>query len=902
VAAEDPISRSEINMHTTISVNERNHAEQAAQQSEQRYKRLQASVTDYVYSVTVDQGRPLRTVHGPGCEAVTGYTSQEFDADPFLWYRMICSEDRPAAVAQAEGILRDETPPPLEHRIIHKNGSIRWIRNTPVPHKDALGRLTTYDGLISDITERRRAEQFLAVQHAVTRELGEASSLEEALTRILEKLCRTFQCFPWNVAAFWGVEADANLLRCGQTWHSPSAQAEEFVAASRHFTLALGISLPGQVWASGEPAWIPDMLKGETNCPRVPYARKAGLHNACAFPVRSGKTIVGVIELLSQQIQPSDPDMMQVLMAVGTQVGLFIERKTVEEQRRLSAAQLQAVLDNSPAVIHLKDIQGRYILTNRRFQQLFHLSYEEVTGKSPHELFPQETADALRSHDQQVLARLAPLEFEETLPQDGELHTYISVKLPLLDAAGVPHAICGISTDITEHKRAELALRQSYQTQEVLNALLSISLQDLSLEETLLKVIDQILAIPWLSLETKAAIFVVEADPFALVLKAQRNLPASLQAQCGLVPFGRCLCGRAAASGKVEFAAHIDDHHEIGYEGMTSHGHYCVPIVSAGQVLGVINLYLKANHRQESKEVEFLNAVANVVGSIVQRKRAEEQLKQALVHLTTAHEELKATHEELKATELQLIQAAKLEAVGTLAAGVAHEVKNPLQTMLMGLDYLANNLHGLNDTTTMVLGDMRDAVTRANVIVRELLQISAAKDFEPKAGDLNCVVERSLWLINNEIMASQINVVRKLGTDLPLVRLDRSKMEQVFLNLFLNALQAMSQGGVLTVTTSQRRFGEDLKLGGPAFAQFKPGERVVIAEVQDTGTGIPEDHLPKIFDPFFTTKPTGVGTGLGLSVVKKIMDLHGGGIDVHNSPRGGAVVTLMLKTQPEKTL
>ena len=152
--------------------------------------------------------------------------------------------------------------------------------------------------------------------------------------------------------------------------------------------------------------------------------------------------------------------------------------------------------------------------------------------------------------------------------------------------------------------------------------------------------------------------------------------------------------------------------------------------------------------------------------------------------------------------------------------------------------------------------------------------------------DLNCLVERSLWLINNEVIASQISVVRKLGADLPRVRLDRGKMEQVFINLFLNALQAMSQGGVLTVTTRHRRFGEDLKLTGPAFSQFKPGDPVVIAEVQDTGKGIPEAVLPRIFDPFFTTKPTGVGSGLGLSVVKKIMDLHSAA-SISGTPRSG---------------
>jgi signal transduction histidine kinase len=126
-------------------------------------------------------------------------------------------------------------------------------------------------------------------------------------------------------------------------------------------------------------------------------------------------------------------------------------------------------------------------------------------------------------------------------------------------------------------------------------------------------------------------------------------------------------------------------------------------------------------------------------------------------------------------------------------------------------------------------------------------------------------------------------------------------MEQVFINLFINALHAMPEGSVLTVITRRCCFDEDLKQGGLNFPQFKPGDQVVIAEVQDTGEGISEELLPKVFDPFFTTKPVGVGTGLGLSVVKKIIDLHGGAIDIRNGPLGGVVVTLMLRAESDKT-
>ena len=157
-------------------------AEQATLESEQRYKRLLASVTDYVYAVTVEDGRAVSTFHGPGCEAVTGYTSDEFQQDQQLWYRMIREEDRPAVLAQAERILKGQETPPLEHRIIHKDGTVRWIRNTTVPRKDAQGRLVAYDGLVYDITSRKQAEERLTRAHA------ELAANQEALKRTLEEL------------------------------------------------------------------------------------------------------------------------------------------------------------------------------------------------------------------------------------------------------------------------------------------------------------------------------------------------------------------------------------------------------------------------------------------------------------------------------------------------------------------------------------------------------------------------------------------------------------------------------------------------------------------------------------------------------------------------------------------
>ncbi len=136
--------------------------EQALGESEARYQLLLSSVTDYIYTVTIKDGRPMATLHGAGCEAVTGYTPGEYAADPYLWYRMVYWQDRDAVNRHIEQVVTGHIPPPLSHRIVHKDGSLRWVRNVVVPRYDTEGKLIAYDGLVSDITEQKRAEEAVA--------------------------------------------------------------------------------------------------------------------------------------------------------------------------------------------------------------------------------------------------------------------------------------------------------------------------------------------------------------------------------------------------------------------------------------------------------------------------------------------------------------------------------------------------------------------------------------------------------------------------------------------------------------------------------------------------------------------------------------------------------------------
>jgi two-component system NtrC family sensor kinase len=195
------------------------------------------------------------------------------------------------------------------------------------------------------------------------------------------------------------------------------------------------------------------------------------------------------------------------------------------------------------------------------------------------------------------------------------------------------------------------------------------------------------------------------------------------------------------------------------------------------------------------------------------------------------------------------------------------------------------------------MDEMRNAVQRATNIIRELLSLSAAADFQLRPEDVSALLEHSLLLVQTELAASQITVVRNLHPHLPLVSCDNAKLQQVFLNLFINAIQAMPHGGTLTLSTGTASPSDQNPAYREMLRKFQPKDKLVAVEIQDTGGGIAEEHLPRIFDPFFTTKPVGVGTGLGLSVTKRIVDLHGGALAIKNAPPRGVLATIILKTE-----
>ena len=272
----------------------------------------------------------------------------------------------------------------------------------------------------------------------------------------------------------------------------------------------------------------------------------------------------------------------------------------------------------------------------------------------------------------------------------------------------------------------------------------------------------------------------------------------------------------------------------------------------------------------------MLGAELNVVAFLLSGlKHNTEQLEQTILQRT----------EELRRAQIQLIESAKTEVIGRLVAGIAHEVKNPLMTLSLGVDYLLTRPNMTADEHTLVQ-DMKEAVFRASNTLNLLLTASRPSPLSSTRVDVNHLIHDALALVRHQLTKGQVTVVHELLPTLPRAVLDRTRIEHVLLNVLLNAIQAMPNGGTLTVRTSTRNGTNN-----------RPSQLII--EIDDTGYGIKPEHLEKIFDSFFTTKPPGQGTGLGLSIVKRIMELHGGAIHLANRPDGGARATLTFNLEPK---
>ena len=250
-------------------------------------------------------------------------------------------------------------------------------------------------------------------------------------------------------------------------------------------------------------------------------------------------------------------------------------------------------------------------------------------------------------------------------------------------------------------------------------------------------------------------------------------------------------------------------------------------------------------------------------------------------------------------TRDQLIQKDKMAALGRMASGIAHEIRNPLEIIYMGLDYLENNLPDNNSHIRESIEKIFNAVNRADNIIKNILAFSRKSVYKITQIPLCPLLDNVLTLAEQMILKNGVDVRRQYDDELMEVAGDHDMLEHVFLNLVNNAVDAMKdcKEKILTVRAHKQLVTEvGYKTGYRRADFFSIGEEMIVVEISDTGKGIPEEALPKIFEPFFTTKPANEGTGLGLSIAHMIMDRLSGTIDVESRKNQGT--TFFIKLQP----
>ncbi len=338
---------------------------------------------------------------------------------------------------------------------------------------------------------------------------------------------------------------------------------------------------------------------------------------------------------------------------------------------------------------------------------------------------------------------------------------------------------------------------------------------------------------------------------------------------------GEGLAGSVAQNGEAKMLndVHLTSTSRLPIKARVIQSLLSVPLRAKGKMLGVFTLARFGERKRfAQEELELCEIFASQAASVIEDAQLFDEINQA--------------YEELKLTQEQLVQAGKLAAVGELAAGVAHELNNPIGGILGYSQYALEKLNKGTSLTDKELESFRKYLDyiqqgsqRCKGIVENLLRFSRSSSTDFERLDINKVLESSFTFTEHQLKLSRVEVVKDLAPQLPHLVGNANQLEQVFTNLIINAGKAMPHGGKLEVKSV-----------------YDAKSSTVKVEISDTGCGIPPENLDKIFDPFFTTRKPGEGTGLGLSVSYGIVKSHKGKIDVESELGRGTkfVITLPI--------
>lgn len=817
--------------------------------SEERYRTLFEQAADIILLLELQpEGEPIIRNVNPAALKAFGYSPEEIIGKPVS----ILNENDDAAWSVTEQFRRQQDGGSVNFEVRHKrkDGSV-FITESSGREMSVGGKRLALS-VERDITARKRYTEHIELVSATLSGLG--ADYGQNINSLVGLAC--------NI-----LGADAGLYK--------RLRGDKFkVEGSCKLPdgIALEDKAEGQichdiiVHGSEEIFTLLRDLQSSSYLKTDPNVSKYGLQTCLGCRIRLDGLVVGCLALVwGRDFQPSQ-DELKLLGIIASVVKAEEERRHAQGELRKSEETHRVLFEQARDSILLLELSPNGIPVikdaNNTALLLHGHSREELLGK------PVSFLDAKLSQLQirervDLIERTGSSIFETRhRRKDGSVFD-MEVSAKVMSIGG-KRFILDISRDITERKKAETAVSEGYEMERMLDVIRQSSLTALPLQKKLAAQLAILFTIPWLAVEPKGAIFLVSGKKLNLFV--QQGLAPSLLVSCARVPFGKCLCGRAAESGKAVTSTEIGPEHEIRYEGIHPHGHYCAPIIAAGTTLGVLALYLNAGVVLTVKQTNFVQSVTDIIASDILRARAEEQLT----------------------------QSQKLDAVGQMAGGIAHDLNNIL-TAIMGYSTFLGAAIPAGDPKRGDLEEIIKAGERAAVLTHQLLTFSRKQAVQLGNLDLDRIVPETLKMLRR-LIPENIEFRTFLKSAPEMVLGNEGQLEQVILNLAVNARDAMPDGGKLTFETARRELDESYAVAHPGV----PAGRYVMLAVSDTGSGMSPDVVSHIFEPFFTTKEQGKGTGLGLSIVYGIVKQMGGTILVYSEPGKGTTFKIYLPMAAEK--
>lgn len=666
----------------------------------------------------------------------------------------------------------------------------------------------------------------------------------------------------------------------------------------------------------------------------------------------------------------------------------------------------EVIVGNSLHAIITTDAHDKIELWSPEAEQIFGWQAEEIEGRMLSEtIFRQNVLDLYKSASKYIETTGTKTTLDTYIEQSAYHHDGHQIPVEILiSRAASSEGVFFIlyARNITEQKEKENYLRNAYENQRVLNSILNLSLKPFSLKEFLSHALDTFLSLKNIMLLPKGGIFLTSPNSTVLNLIVHKGFQGEQLRACSMIPFGKCHCGQAALTRKIQFASCVDDRHEIHFSNMKPHGHYCIPILSGQNLLGIIVLYVEHGHSSTAQECENFQAIANIFASIIERKKMEEQraglisrlndtvnallneklfsesiihslsdglfvldlkgiitLKNPIAekifssfsngsviegrHLSTilgvksASEIMNLDEEgdeidqeirlldsegeeriirfnktaqedssgnkvgiiisfsditELKRSQVEMEKMNHLITVAEIASAVAHEVRNPLagiKTMSQAIEESLDE----NDENKEYLYRIIRQVDRLNKLLSNFF--TYARPGRPKKTKISLVeiVDETRQLVSDKLTGKNIQLVENYEPNLPYIFADPGQMQQVFLNLMLNSIDAVDKNGVIEITARFIPKNEGLKKR-ISLPDFQHNRDYIKVYFKDNGCGMNSEVTQKAFKPFYSTKPH--GAGLGLAIVSRILNENNASIYLDPVENKGTTFILFIET------